>query len=217
MWCYGVNVILNKTIFRKVYSLIARCEALARDLLFPITKKPIIILGNQKSGTSVIAALLGKISRKSVTIDLINDVKNPKFHLVKQGHLAFDEFVNLNKADFSRQIIKEPNLTLFYDEMSSYFPGAKFVFVIRDPRDNIRSILNRLDLPGGHVGPNVNMLDSVPDAWKYVLEANWMGIEGDNFVESLANRWNYMADVYLNNKDDMALIKYEDFNKSKVF
>ncbi|NEP45581.1 MAG: hypothetical protein F6K35_42755, partial [Okeania sp. SIO2H7] len=113
-----------------------------------INPQPILVLGNQKSGTSAIAALLAEMTDLSVTIDLRKEIPNPTYDKIIKGELTFSEFVQLNKLDFSRDIVKEPNLTLLDRELAEYFPNSDFVFVIRDPRDNIRSILNRLQLPG---------------------------------------------------------------------
>ena len=112
---------------------------------------PIIVLGHQKTGTSVIAALLGEATGKSVTIDMFhhNNKIRPFFREdIFNKKLSLRDFIQANALYFSTDIIKEPDLTFHYEALLNYFPKAKFVFVIRDPRDNIRSILNRLKISG---------------------------------------------------------------------
>ena len=110
---------------------------------------PILILGNQKSGTSVISGLLGEISSKKTAIDLFySGFKYSLFLKWKDKKISTKEFINKNKIEFAYEIIKEPHFSVFYQELKSQFPHSKFVMIIRNPFDNIRSILDRLDIDG---------------------------------------------------------------------
>ena len=177
---------------------------------------PIILLGNQKSGTTAIAALLAEMTGLSATLDLKKEMTNPVIDRIKAGELSMRAFVRRNKLDFSREIIKEPSLSPYYPELAAEFPRARFVMVIRDPRDNLRSILNRLKISGS--------LDDIPEgerarisrAWELILDGRWLGLDGTNYIEMLAQRWNYITDLYLANPDRMILVKYEDFSKNKI-
>lgn len=179
-------------------------------------KEPIFILGNQKAGTSAIASLLAKMTDCSATIDLRKEIKNPTFQLVKKGDLSFDEFIWINKLDFTNKIVKEPNLSIFYNELLFRFPTAKFVFVVRDPRDNIRSILNRLKVQGDLDTLATEDYPEISQAWSFILEGGWLGLEGDSYIDYLANRWNYLTDIYLENQNNIILIRYEDFKENKM-
>ena len=170
---------------------------------------PILILGHAKSGTTAIASLLSKVTGEPVTIDPMFRI-DPEGHLQKQllsQEIKFDELVQAHKLYFSTPINKDPKLTFFYDELCECFPLAKFIFVIRDPRDNIRSFLNRRGIPGN--------LDKLPEDKK-----KWIGnlppIPGKNYIEKLANRWNLAADTYLNHPETFILIRYEDFVLDKI-
>lgn len=184
-----------------------------------INLSPIFILGNQKSGTSAIASLLGAATGLSVSIDLTKEwiYKRKGYILTKEGKWSFPQFIESNKLDFSRAIIKEANLTLFYDELNSYFPKAKFVFIVRDPRINIRSILNRIGIPG-----NIESLENwqqkpyIPVGWEKVINGAWLGLNGDNYISMLAQRWNFMADIYIQNRNNCLLMRYEDFLQNKT-
>lgn len=201
-----------------------KCQAVSRQLsrlcekyFCSLEQEPVFILGNQKSGTTAVAALIAEASDQSVAIDLRNEFSRPTFQFVHQGHITLDEHININKIEFTRKIIKEPNLTLMYAELKQIYPDARFVFVVRDPRTNIRSILNRLGLPGNAMHLDKKQLSSMSEAWKLVMSTYWMGHEGSNYIESLSYRWCKLADVYLGNPDDFMLIRYEDFLKDKEF
>ncbi len=88
--------------------------------------------------------------------------------------------------------------------------------VIRDPRDNIRSILNRLKISGSLADIPAGERARLSRAWELIIDGRWLGLDGGNYIEMLAQRWNYIADLYLANPDGMILVKYEDFSMNKI-
>ncbi|WP_259048521.1 sulfotransferase [Salinibacter ruber] len=117
---------------------------------------------------------------------------------------------------FSRDLIKEPGFTFLYPNLKELFPNGKFVMVVRDPRENIRSILDRHKLPGHHRQLSGEQLQDISPEWKQVLYGSWMGLEGDTYIDMLAARWKAAAQVYLNHSERIELIRYEDFCAGKV-
>lgn len=206
---------LTQFVPKRIRNLIGKTRLEFQTLTAQINPNPILILGNQKSGTSAIAALLAEMTGLSLSLDLRKEIDKPTYHLVKKGELPFSEFVKINKLDFSREIVKEPNLTLFYEELADYFPQSKFVFVIRDPRDNIRSILNRLKIPGNLSKLEQEYRGEMTPAWDLILDNSWFGLKGENYIEMMAERWNYTADAFLKNQDKIILTRYEEFLKDK--
>lgn len=187
-----------------------------QSIFAKVHASPVILLGNQKSGTTAIAALLAEMTGLSATLDLKKEMKDPVIDRVKTGRLSMKEFVRRNKLDFSRQIIKEPSLSPYYPELAAEFPRARFVMVIRDPRDNIRSILNRLKISGSLADIPAGERARLSRAWQLIIDGRWLGLDGGNYIEMLAQRWNYIADLYLANPDGMILVKYEDFSMNKI-
>lgn len=177
-------------------------------------RQPLFVLGNQKSGTSAIARMLGERGGMSVTIDLYCDVLYPEHPQVINGEMSIEVFIRKNALDFSRNVIKDSNLTLLFPQLRKHFPYARFLFVVRDPRDNIRSILNRLRLSGTDASEEVRARHRLPRAWKPVLDMSWYGIEG-NVIETLAYRWCTMMDIYFRDREQFVLCRYEDFCKNK--
>lgn len=184
---------------------------------------PIIVLGNQKSGTTAIASLLGKATKKTFVIDPWFQIQNQldiqnQIDLQKriyENTYTLQDFIENNKQYFSFKLIKEPNFTFLYEEVRKCFPEAKFIFISRDPRDNIRSILNRLNIPGNTASLSDRQLEQMTLGWRLVMEGKYPSVYGHNYIEKLAYRWNIAADVYLKHLDNMIYISYEDFLKDK--
>ncbi len=179
---------------------------------FNTEKELIFILGNQKSGTSAIASLLGKYTNQKTSIDLFYSGFNYKvFEMWKKKELSTNSFVKKNNIEFASKIIKEPHLSVFYNELKKEFTDAKFIFIVRNPVDNIRSILDRLGIDGSLDKLNATELKKIFHSWNLVFNNQWLGLENGSFIENLAYRWNYITDIYLDNRDSVILVKYEDF------
>ena len=191
-------------------------EVLAHNAVARVHPAPLFVLGNQKSGTSAIAALLAKACGLSVTIDLRREIDRPTHDRVVAGERDFERYVRDNRWDFSREVVKEPNLTHLVPQLRERFPRSRMALVIRDPRDNIRSILDRLRLPGD--APRIDDGDwaRISPAWRLVLDGAWCGLRADHYVDALAARWNRFADVHAEFADDIVLCRYEDFLRDKV-
>ncbi len=178
-----------------------------------INHDPILVFGNQKSGTSVIAHLLALYAGKSSTID-IPEIWPPLGKDIILGTKFFKEAVNQCKFAFSKELVKEPMLTFFADQVIDFFPRGKYIFIVRDPRDNIRSILNRRNIPGNLLKLNSFENNGITlvgdkDVW-------WKNELGFNYISQLSERWVDAATQFFKNKDKFILVKYEDFIKDKV-
>jgi hypothetical protein len=177
---------------------------------------PIFVLGHQKSGTSAVAALLAELTGSSVAIDLLNEDRWPTYAQLAAGRTSFERFVRRNRLDFSRDIVKEPNLTFFYAQLAERFPAARFVMVVRDPRTNSKSVLDRLGLPGDRGEIPAPRLQALRHGWRLVFEPGWLGLQPGTYLDLLAARWNLCADVYLENAGSFRLVRYEDFRAAKL-
>ena len=113
-----------------------------RSIFFKINKKPIFILGNPKSGTTVIGKLISKASNKSHTSDIKSVIYNSSQKL-DSGLISLNYFIKNHKYEFSKEIIKEPSLSYHVEDLIETYPDSKFIWIVRNPFQNIRSILNR--------------------------------------------------------------------------
>lgn len=187
-------------------------------------KVKLVVLGNQKSGTTVIAALLSEIS----DIAMSND---PLYMMDwGTGQTAQELIANPEGLQalcdhrpeyFSQKIIKDPDFVFIYPSLRKMYTSARFVFVVRDPRDTIRSICNRLALDGRleNVLPKAADMKGGNHHWELILSGRLPPLhtrkDGLGFIEHLAHRWNCAVQIYLENKADMLLVKYEDFLRNK--
>ena len=180
--------------------------------------EPVFILGVQKSGTTAIAALLADATGLPATLDITRAISRPGSKILrKYGVEGFDDFVYRYRKEFSRKIVKEPGLTFDCQGLKEHFPKARFVMIMREPKDNIRSILNRLKVPG-HLKwlkpEDWPELKKSP-AWRMNLDSSWLGHWPESYVDALAYRWRLSAETYFNEPEVFTLIRYEDFLEDK--
>ena len=179
----------------------------------PVATRPVLVLGNQKAGTTAVGALLARYAGLSATLDF-RYLTSSWLRGVHDGSVPFQAFLRRHALDFSRGLVKEPNLSLLYPHLVRAFPEAEVVMVVRDPRDNVRSVLNRLGLRGD-APPPPGWAARVNPLWSLVVDGAWLGLEGGTHVEALASRWAAIADVYLEHAGRVRLIRYEDFMADK--
>lgn len=193
------------------------CVWTLRNLPARIYSNPIFIVGNQKTGSTAIAALLAKAAGMPAVLDIFYQIPYPAEKQLLEKTLSFPRFVRANKGLFSKPLIKEPGLIFHLDDLVSFFPDSKMVFLVRDPRDNIRSILNRLQLPGHQADLTPQQFQNLPTAfWKMVIEGSLYQCRGKNYIETLALRWLRIAEQYERHAGRMVRVQYEEFLKDKT-
>jgi hypothetical protein len=177
-------------------------------------KNPVLVFGNQKSGTSAVAALLGAATGLRAQID-IRGAREPFLTPLLRHEISISDFVRRNALEFSAPIVKEPSLTFIAPELLDHFPDGRAIFIVRDPYQNIRSILNRLDVPGDseYFVPSLSNLPG--QTWVSILSGSDLGLPSLHYIETLAQRWVRAAEVYLREPERYILVRYEDFNKEK--
>lgn len=181
----------------------------------PVNERPVFVLGNQKSGTTVIASLLATYADLTATIDF----RFPAAALllkVQEGELTMEEFVERRAFYFSRDLIKEPGLTFLFQSLVARFPHAQFVMILRDPRDNLRSLLNRLEIPGRLESIGPRHFRGLNVIWRKIVQGEVVEERDCNYIENLALRWHLAAETYLQNTAQMHLVRYEDFCTDKA-
>jgi hypothetical protein len=194
--------------------VVRRVRNFVRDRTGPISEAPILVFGNAKAGTSAIAHLLADYGSLSKQID-VPPLWAPRGQTIMRGDVAFAEVVKRNRRYFSAELIKEPFMTFFAAQVLDFFPRSKAVFVVRDPRQNIRSMLNRRKIPGQLEELDPALLPQEPK-YQILVDANVWGGADENHVGVLAYRWNLAVDNYLRCRDRMVVARYEDFLEDKA-
>ncbi|MEX2588165.1 MAG: sulfotransferase [Actinomycetota bacterium] len=179
--------------------------------------RPIFVLGNQKSGTTAIASLLATALGERYSHDMSFTRKWQDIERICNGCVTVRELVRRAPRDFAAGVIKNPDYTFIYRSLADHFEAARFVLVIRDPRQNIRSILNRLAIPGHleTLSPGEwQKLEAAP-AWKRVFDARSQGLTHEQYISVLAARWRRCLETVLGGQDRVTLVRYEDFTRDK--
>ena len=172
-----------------------------------------IVFGNQKSGTSVIASLLADLGGLSKTIDIPPLWRDEGAEIV-HGRARFGDVVRRHPSYFATELIKEPMMTFFVGQVLDEFPRARCAFVVRDPRDNIRSLLDSRKLPGNL--PELTDELRAALGGRVTVDSRVWGGEGENYIGVLAHRWNLAAGGYVEHRERLRLAKYEEFMQAKL-
>lgn len=171
---------------------------LARRVLFRPHPAPVFLLGHPKSGTTAVASLLSRLTGLPVGLDMFRSIGRDRALLERlhRREVPFADFVREYPWHFSRPLVKCPKLTFLEPQVRERFPDSRFVLIVRDPRDTIRSFLHRRGVPGR--GPGLLPLDPFPP------------LPGDP-LEVLARRWCLAVAPWMAAPDAFTLLRYEDF------
>ncbi|MBU6442451.1 MAG: hypothetical protein KGR48_00955 [Alphaproteobacteria bacterium] len=175
---------------------------------------PLFVFGNQKSGTSAITGLLAAATGRAATIDL-SGATEPHLGRLLHGETTLDDFIRRNAFSFSRPIVKEGNLTFMAKPLMDHFGVSRAIFILRNPYDNIRSILNRLRLPGDLAELDARRL-CLNRTWRAILSGTDLGFEPDHYVATLARRWQRAAEIYEQMETRFVPVRYHDFMADKT-
>lgn len=181
-------------------------------------KGKIIVAGMPKSGTTAIASLLAKAANVDVCSDPFYQLDTQKKVVFRDplfsGQLSLESLWRQYREVFRGTVVKDPNFPILLPELKRFLPDAQFVFIVREPRDNIRSILSRLKIPGDPAEGS-QRVSEVQGTWGRVLTGKSPDMPGGDYLEKLAWRWRVSAERYLQNNEGVHLIRYEDFRADK--
>jgi len=159
-----------------------------------------LIVGCERSGTSAISNLLHLATGKSILDD-------PKEYWLKypdiyanNGKFSFTQWIKLK----INSIVKIPGFATILTNLSKmHFGDFKTYYLIRDPRDNVAALLERVNQGKAEL----------------FLNTGWLDINNENIVEKLAMRWRRYLELamkYQKYDGDIIFIKYEDFFDNKL-
>lgn len=117
------------------------------------------------------------------------------------------EVLSLNRYPFSFDIMSAADAGSFLPQMKTALPEMRVVFLLRDPRDVICSVLERIN-KGDTSTIEVSDLD-----YRY-LQVEWLGITEDDPIRKLALRWNKWLEL-AKTVNGVIFIRYEDFIRDK--
>ena len=200
--------------------------------------RPVFIIGAPRSGTSMLYAILRRSAELTHWPGEAHEVWEADFHPALRGW----ESNALDAADADgpegqrikrsfllvtggrkRLIDKTPRNALRVPFIDSLFPDARYVFLIRDGRDNINSLINAwrtpryrtYRLPEPHRIPGVD-----PEWWKFTLYPGWRGDVDGPLQVVCARQWmssyEAAASAFETIPSRVIEVRYEDFVEDPV-
>ncbi|MEP1871227.1 MAG: sulfotransferase [Paraglaciecola sp.] len=181
----------------------------------PLIDRPLIILSAPRAGSTLLFEALAKHpslwSIGGESHALIEHI--PELSTLKRGYVsnrlekidASSEVISLLHSKFLKQSInhngnqytseygsirlleKTPKNALRVDFLNEVFPDAKFVYLVRDPLENVSSILDAwrskrfITYPGLPLWPK--------NQWSLLLSDNWKDYLGSSLVEIATHQW----------------------------
>ncbi|HEY7978669.1 MAG TPA: hypothetical protein VID67_10770 [Rhizomicrobium sp.] len=174
---------------------------------------PLLIFGNQKSGTSAVAGLLSGATGERLITDFAG-AQEPYIGELIRGNISIADYVARNAWAFSAPIVKEPGLTFAAPALMQYFGESRAVMVLRNPWHNIRSILERVDIKGDadRLIPGQRRLNRT---WRSILAGTDLGLPQAHYIDILAQRWLKASEIAETLGKRAVIVRYEDFSAAK--
>lgn len=172
---------------------------------------PVLVLGNQKTGSTAIAELLAAWGNLSATTD-IHPLQSADSDLPSDP-AAVERFLQRARYYFRQNLVKENALTPATDALLDVLPQVRPVYVVRHPVHNVRSILDRVGLPG--TPRPLHTLDLSNGGWRPIVANRHFKGTAQDHITSLAQRWSDTTALYRRHRDRLTLVRYEDFTADK--
>lgn len=195
--------------------------------------RPIFLIGAPRSGTSLLYAILRTSSKLAHWPGEAHEVWEEHHHPALRGW----ESNALGRADVTPQaaeqirrafflvtgkrkrlIDKTPRNSLRVPFIDALFPDGRFVYLVRDGRENVNSLINAwrtpryrtYRLPEPHAIPGVD-----PAWWKFVLYPGWRDDRRGPLEVVCARQWRASNDHARSAFDDLSpprwiQVRYED-------
>ena len=182
------------------------------------TEPAVFFFGHQKSGTTAIAALFAELVGEPYHHDLFYTHGWLDNHEVFTGSLGAAELAARAPKAFSRGVTKDPDFTFAMPQIVEAHPTSPAIFIIREPKAMIASILGRLSIPGNAeaIGGHLDGLKPVERTlWGNILDCERQGLPPGNHIAALSHRWHIAAELYARCEGRCLLLRYEDFRSDK--
>ena len=195
--------------------------------------KPIFIIGAPRSGTALLFNVLRASSRVTHWPGEAHEVWEADYHPALRGWdsnvLDVGDVTPQAAARIRRSFLlltgtrrrligKTPRNSLRVPFVDALFPDARYVFLRRDGRDNVNSLINAwrtpryrtYELPEPHSIPGVD-----PRWWKFVLYPGWRADTKGPLELVCANQWKASNELALEGsrgipRDRWLQVSYED-------
>lgn len=179
----------------------------------------VVVVGHQKSGTTAVGGLLARALDTDFSNDPLYRIDRGKAHVVRSlldGSAELEQVVRSNQPIFCSTVVKDPDLSFLIEACVRTFPKAHIVNVVRDPRDTIRSIADRLQLTSHELSCETLDRPDINAHWGLILEGKLPVVDGTTIVDRLAQRWRQAWAAYTRSSTSVKVLRYEDFRSRKA-
>lgn len=201
--------------------------------------QPVFIIGAPRSGTSLLYAILRKSSRVKHWPGESHEIWEADYHPAMRGwesnaldasDIDDDAAARIRRSFFlvagkkHRLLDKTPRNALRVGFVDALFPEARFIYLKRDGRENINSLINAwrtpryrtYELPEPHQIPGVD-----PKWWKFVLYPGWQQDLSGPLEVVTAKQWIYSNDYAMKGFEAVEAsrwmeLRYEDLADEPV-
>ncbi len=201
--------------------------------------RPVFIIGAPRSGTSLLYAILRTSSHLAHWPGEAHEIWEADYHPALRGwrsNVLRAEDVDPDAAAAIRRnfllvtgarkrlIDKTPRNALRVPFVDALFPDGRFVFLQRDGRDNVNSLINAwrtpryrtYEIPTPHSIPGCD-----PKWWKFVLYPGWEEDRKGPLELVCAKQWTSCNDFAMNDgrslpDDRWATVRYEELVQNPV-
>jgi hypothetical protein len=207
----------------------------------PAPEQPVVILGSPRSGTTLVFEVLGSApqlasleAESHLLWEMYHDLPSSSWtHALDASDLSANERrvlyweIDRIAAGGRRYLDKAPRNCLRVPYLHELFPGAWFVFVKRDGRAAVSSLLTGWRAPGkmfpGMVMPRPLSIEGYEgDTWKFLVPRGWEAYaRGHTLAEVCAFQWVAANEALLEARDRLGIdrwveVSYEDFVDAPV-
>lgn len=176
-----------------------------RNATSRVNPKLILITAHPRSGTTAVASLLAECCGLRAFTQTGRWTQADRE--IVTGSKTIEEVIARNRYAFSCDIMSAADAGGFLPAMAAALPGMRIVFLVRDPRDMICSVIERIN------NYDISSVEIGDPGYRY-LQTDWLGISETDPIKKLALRWNKWLET-AQSVAGAAYRRYEDFLKNK--
>lgn len=171
-----------------------------------INERALYIVGHPRSGTTAIGRLLGRYTGLSVADEMGWATRHVEAVFTKR--ISIDTVLNEYRYAFGHAIVQTPGLTPVLGALHERLPHVRFLYIIRDPRDVLCSIVA---LSNRHRTEAFE----IRDPSFTLFRGAWLGIDEQDPIRTVGHRWCRYLDIAAS-IPEVAYYRYEDFCHDKA-
>lgn len=189
--------------FRPAYRALRRW---AQNLPARVNRDLILVAAHPRSGSTAVATLLARHTGLRAFTE--TGPWTREFDAaVYTGQVHFSRVLHKYRYEFSHDLMSAADATCILPQMKAALPGMRTVYVVRDPRDTICSLVERIN--------NYDLSTfEVRDPRFRWLDVDWLIHDESNPHRKLARRWCLFLDI-ATSIEDVFYFRYEDFCSDK--